>query len=484
MIPTPGFVTPLQPDASMIDIIHRANDGYVCFATKDADGNLHQIASLPARAMPGLFDQMVEDLDTNSFFTLNAFFRPGWGESKYTDEFGNPLKRGHRKSKDVRWLTAVWVDLDCYRLKMEPGEVIGKLIQLQDADEMPPASLFTRSGSGVWVLWLLAEHGTNGPVKAWQEKIAAWHRVQRVFTQRFAKFGADPNSIDAARVTRIPGSINPKRNFARVGYWVQLDTNGKPFTYTLDTLAEWAGVQVKVRQHRPKPLAVGGKKTIYQERASKGQAGRWNKAVENFEKLWDLRGTWRPGTRNAAALAWATILFSMPKSVRWPDQRFREELDDLFADMEQPAGERYERQEFDATVQSAKGDASRRKAFRLAGATNQTFANWLDITPDEAAELPSWPCAAKYKVGDEPPPRLSRGEAQERRREWLRQNLAAWKANRDPMPTLKDLADRIELAGLPKPSQATVQNDLDALGVENPRKRRQRTRPRTRTLFD
>ena len=483
---TPSIYTPSQPDLTMIRLIHRGHDGYVSFARKNADGTYDNIASIPANSMPSLFDQMIPVVEYDGFFGVNGMFSPGHVKNEHGlfDQQGNPLRKARRKTEHLRWLTAIYADLDSHKLGLEPADVIGEIIRLQDADQMPPASIITRSGGGVWLFWLLTGQDSINPVRAWPEKVALWNRIQRAFNERFAQFGADTQAMDAARVTRIPGSINTKRKFARVGYWVQFDAAGAPFTYTMEQLAAWCGVSLELRQHDRLPSSTG-KDPKAVEKGVKGQAGRWRVATDNFRKLWDLRGRWQVGMRNAAAMAYATILNSYPRAVRMTDEQIAAELDKLYADMAQPADDRYTRDQFKATVQAARGNASRRKSFRmLAGTRNQTFSDWLEITPEEAAELPTWPASSKYR-GAESPPAMTQGEIRRKRRELLRHQLENRKATGAELEPLHVLADLVEAAGLPRPSPTTVGNDLEALGHVTHRKRRPRGSGRTqKTMFD
>ena len=473
---TPGFHTPGKPDCQMIELLHRRHDGFISFHAKRGE-TLEQLVSLPADSLPGLFDQLIPDLDENGMFSVNGMFRgERWGNRRgYVDAAGKPLPSAYRNHKAIRWLTASYVDLDCHRLGLESGTVIGEVIRLQDANEIPPASVITRSGNGVWLLWLLADE--NGkPLRGHDSIITRWSRVQHAIQGRLARLGADAMALDAARITRVPGSINSKAG-RRVSYWLQLDEIQKPFVYDLDQLARWFNVDLSVKPSRRIPDTADGAiltRNAYQIRASKGQRGRWAKALANFRRLWDLRGKFRAGTRNAAVMVLATILHSTPKgaNVGLPKGvgvglltpgEIAAELDELFRDLEQ-GHTPYTRQEFDATVRRASKQ-------RLAGQNmrNQTISDFLDVTPEEAELLPTWLPASRFAHTIDHAPRLGRADLAKRRQAILRERIKG-----DDIPPLHVLVDVIEQAGLGKPSQTTVQKDLDALGVKNPRKRRPR----------
>lgn len=471
----PAFNTPAKPDCKLVAAIHRHHDGYVSVHRKDDAGDLRSVCSLPAAtaSLPGLFDQLHEDLESDGFFSVNGMFRGGFGANRrgYLDHAGNRLPTAYRKSEAVRWLTSCYVDLDCHALGMEPGTVIGEVIRLQDAGAIPPASLITRSGRGVWLFWLLGD--SEKPVRAHDSTVVQWSRVQSAILARFSQFGSDANATDAARVTRIPGSINAKAG-VRVGYWLQLDDLGNAFCYPLESLAAWFGVDLAIKPMRAIP-ETGGERTAYQVRAAKGWRGRWAKALENFRRLWQLRGTFKAGTRNSAVLTLATILHFLSL----PEGEIAEELAELFQSLDQPPGDTYSRDQFAATVQKA---ARPRLANR--NTRNQTFSDWLHITPEEAELLPGWPPARCFQPPAEPNERLSRTERAARRQLLLAEVMRDRRIGFRGFPTLAELVELVEQAGLGRPAAETVRSDLKAIGYgdANTRKRRPR-KADSRSLF-
>jgi len=172
---------------------------------------------------------------------------------------------------------------------------------------------------------------------AWPERCERWAEIQVALGNQLAVIGSDANARDLARITRIPGSVNSKVN-VRVAYWVQHDEQGQVPIYTLTNLAGLCGINSE-----PKliPATVKRVTTIYKERASKGQAGRWLRARENFERLWKVRNGFRAGTRNSAVLYYTIILKSLPGSHRLSDEQVEITLLSLWKDFEQPAGARF-----------------------------------------------------------------------------------------------------------------------------------------------
>lgn len=473
----PKFNTPGRPDCKLVDVVHRRHDGFISFHQKDGAGELRPLCSIPAASLPGLFDQLQADLATDGYFAINGMFRGGFGDNQrgYLGHEGRRLPNAHRRNESVRWLTSCYVDLDCHALGMEPGTVIGEVIRLQDAGAIPPASLITRSGRGVWLFWLIGD--SEKPVRAHDSTVVQWSRVQSAILAKFSQFGSDSRATDAARITRIPGSINAKAG-VRVSYWLQLDDLGNAFCYDLPSLAERFGASLTIKPKRAIPATTEtGERTVYQERAAKGQRGRWAKALENFRRLWELRGTFKAGTRNAAVLTLATILHSTPRAVRLTDGEIAEELAELFQSLDQPPGDTYSRDQFAATARRAA-----RQRLANHNVRNQTIADSLHITPEEAELLPSWPPARCFQP--DPQERLSRTERASRRRELIRKEVRDRQIGFRGFPTLAELVELVERAGLGRPAAETVRTDLKVIGYgdANTRKRRPR-KADSRSLF-
>lgn len=480
---TPQFNSPMKPDCRMVELLHRGHDGWIPFHIKRYDDDridpFQSLVSLPAKSLPGLFEQLISELETDAFFGIHGMYRGHFGKNRkgYRDDEGKLLPNGFRDTSAVRWLTSNFVDLDCKKLGLEPGTVIGEVIRLQDAGVIPPASVITRSGNGVWLFWILSDD-SGQPIRGSDSTIVKWSRVQAAILGRFARFGSDANARDAARVTRIPGSINSKAGL-RVKYWLQLNESGQPFTYELADLAEWFDVNLTVKQRRRIPdTATDGKKNIYQIRASKGQRGRWAKALANFRRLWELRGTFREGTRNAAVLTLATILYSTPRDVGLTPAAIAAELDELFLDLDQPQGQPYTRDQFSKTVMRASKQRLANHAAR-----NQTFADMLEITPEEAELLPTWPAATSHQDKSDQTPSLTRPQETERRRLVIAGYMRERRETDGGFPTGAELVELVERYGLSRPSPQTVANDLAALGYVNPRKRRPRKDADQKQLF-
>ena len=463
------FTRPDAPDLKPVELLHRHHDGFVSFHRK-VDGKFEDLFSILARQLDGIFPQLSPLLERDSYFSINGFYRAGHGIARNSPN-GLQLNRANRKTDSLRWLTACYADLDCHQLGISVGTAIGRIINAQDAGIIPPASMLVRSGRGVWAFWFLTSE-TAGLVRAFPDKLQIWCTIQREITSRLADLGADSNARDAARITRIAGSINTKAE-TRVSYWVQANQAGHKYTYTLAELSQFFGITIPARHPR-----IEEKRSELSDRGQRGQRGRWLKARQQFEQLWEMRGTFVEGTRNNAVFIYASIL----RSQRIPENAVIEEIERLVSCFEE-GGEPYTQDEMKSTLKGAKGFP------RFGGMKNQTISNMLHITPQESELLETWPAAEVFfpqQTVFEPELKLTRPEAGTRRQEIL-------KAHIDKIgyvPTGDDLVDHLQSLGIAVVKK-TVLDDLEKAGIQNPRsrkrkigRRRKRARRNDRKLFE
>ena len=270
---------------------------------------------------PGVTELLVED----TYLSINSC-SPGRGKSRLAPD----LPAGKRDAGAVTHLNAVYCDIDSHNRGLNPGDVIGQVIALQDARQIPPVSLFINSGRGVWCLWLLVDDSTRFPPVKTREKERQYARVQTLLHARLSHLGADPNARDIARCVRLAGSINSKSGTV-VTYMPQLDLTGKAFEYTLDDLEN----QLKVVEPAvtpvepavaPVPMLGEGPLPLTRRTNRKTDWEEVNtRRLNAFRKLEALRGGFAEGIRNEAVWIFAVLLFlDNPKRVDIPDeiQRF------------------------------------------------------------------------------------------------------------------------------------------------------------------
>jgi hypothetical protein len=445
------FIEPARPDPLPIVELHRGNDGHIAFTRRNALGQFEPLFSVKASELPSMFPEFIAPhVDADSYYTINSMWlqpRERATPSRHEPRLSMP-KWG---SSRLRWLTATYVDLDCYKLGASVGQIIGACIDMQDRGITPPASMFVRSGRGVWLFWLLRDDATNAPVRAWPESISTYKRIERKLVDMFGTLGADAKAADTARVTRVPGSLNPKSG-QRVGYWVQLDeASREPFVYRLDELA----VRLGVRPTKYTPelrQTLDPKSGMYAERAKKGFAALHRGRLDKLTTLIALRGIISEGCRSHCAMLLASFMHGLKMD--------RDEIGQLLNKFGQYQCSPPMRQhEIDAAFKSAN---SQHWKF-----TDYTIADWLRITPEES-ELVGWPAAGTRPTSEDTELRTS-ADRRTVRREIIRQFIENPARVSREFPTVRQLQALIERETGITVSTYTIKNDLASLGINNPR---------------
>ncbi len=463
-----------SPDFGPINEIHRGHDGYVSFAVLDDWGEWTEPFSVPAKQLQRYryLPQLAPMLAVDSFYTISGQQFPAYKDGRVQRSQvaigprGGKLPMGRHSKANTQYLTACWTDIDCYKLSMEPGTVIGEVINAEKAGRIPKVSIVVNSGGGVWLLWLVCDDtNRDKPPRAYKSLVNLWAVIQRTIHQRFGKYGADPQSAtDVSRYTRIPGSINSKWQ-TEVEYWVHFNQAGKAYTYTLPELAEWFNVPPpKLPPDKPRlPKLDADKNPVHQANGQKGYVTRWQQDLDDFYVLWNRRGTFGPGHRNYAVL----ILTKCLKGVRrYTVAETWEIAGQLFDSFDQPRHQKYTRKQFSATVASVlNGPLGRERSPK-----RPDIADNLDINPDEAAILKYWPAASRF--GHDHPPedaKLTKTQARAVRREAEQKIVASLDG---VVPTIHEMIRRLQADyGLEVSSTDTISNDYKKLGLDkqNPR---------------
>lgn len=124
------------------------------------------------------------DAEDNVYISLNTFYR-----DKRTVEC---LKR----------LNALYVDIDCYKLGLDKQSVLARLEDDYFEKIIPCPTFVIDSGRGLYLIWKLRNEDRNA--------LPRWTKVQQYLTDALHELGADPACKDAARILRVPFTINTK----------------------------------------------------------------------------------------------------------------------------------------------------------------------------------------------------------------------------------------------------------------------------------
>ena len=252
-----------------ITTIHRQGDAYVNFYRK-RDGNLKPTAALRVDELREWFPEIVADvLAEDSYMTVNGYFCPRSLEEKFSDHGAGQFPPVSRKETNLRALNAAFVDLDVGRGPDEkpdnPASWMGveeadyEVMKLAAADVIPYPSIVSRSGRGIYLLWLLVDvKNPDLPPPGFKPgfNFDLYKRINAEINERLQPIAADKAAKDGARILRVPESIHGGTK-KRVRYRVQCGDDGNPLTYTLAELAEFLGIKAEKtpppRRHRREP---------------------------------------------------------------------------------------------------------------------------------------------------------------------------------------------------------------------------------------
>lgn len=147
-----------------------------------------------------------------------------------------------RDEAHVKRLGALYVDIDYYKLGLSEGYVLAKIYQLIEDGKIPDATFINRSGQGLTFILKLR----NEDIKAYKK----WKAVELYLVEQLREVGADENCVDAARILRVPGTINSK-NGKRVSV---LEFND--VTYSLYDLMKEYDIKPLKRSQKVKKTGV------------------------------------------------------------------------------------------------------------------------------------------------------------------------------------------------------------------------------------
>ena len=296
--------------AELIGLIHRDHPDAVVFCRKAPDA-FEQLFEVRASEVSELLPGFVQHLSIDAYTTLNGCgmargynARPNRLGIKRRS--GAPLAHGDRTKRNVSRLTAVWVDLDCHKVGIDPHTAIARARELVGRGELPMWSIELYSGRGAWLIWLLGMEGTQRdamrtrcgvvsagiPVVVERDRVRTWEACILTLVRRLATVESDPAVSDLSRVARVPGSINTKSG-EEVYYAVHRRiSDGLPACYSLRELAALLSVDLPEQRKRKPRAEVSPEQRERARRAQLiGNRGRWEKLI----RLAELRGGVREG---------------------------------------------------------------------------------------------------------------------------------------------------------------------------------------------
>lgn len=485
-----GFVLQGQdgPTEEPIWAIHRGPSGYIPLATKDDGRTWRELGAIAVGQpfLPGLLRQLA----TDGYFGLNTSYgtkprfrtsrHEAWeripgelrGEQLVTKTRTNVIRTNpdsglpyaNHTTSTLRWLNVAYADLDCYRLGLSVGDTLGALINMQDAGTIPPATMFARSGRGLWAFWFLLDglnpssgektiHGQRHqpwtPARASRRNLALYARVQNAIVRKLTHLGADLSGVDGPRFAPVPGTVKT-HGADRVEYWVQALASGPP-AYTLPGIAAALGCALVPREHPVIEAALTvephdapkAKNPKRQSAALKGWHVRWLNTVADLEMLRRLRdglGEW-DGFRNRFAFYYAAALYRAGCS--------KSEVEDRVLAFAIHTG-----------LTAAEARAACKQGFNNKAAwkhlRRETYLTELRVTAAERSYLDA------SRAKPEPAPTAGRASIQGRR-EAILEAIDLHFGGRPP--SVRVLADFLSGQGIPCGNHSTIHRDYQKLGL-------------------
>ena len=498
------WTKPRKPSQRLIEHLHRTDkaDAGVTFAVNLDTSNFGAtgrrftpLVTIPRSELSQWFPELVEWLAEDSYFSINSYWIARDKHTKRLARTSPHPEFAHLPypAQDERLTTnlnACYVDIDIYNVPgLDFGTAAGALMSLADSGKIPHPSIYLNSGRGLWALWLLRDNrNPNESPPAFPSLKGLYKRINKTLNARLGKIGADTQATDAARFLRVPGSVNTKGP-SKVSYLLAANPEGKPFTYTLEELADFFQLPRPRITEATRDLADGDPSAKL--KGQQGSLGRWTRELQRFIRLRQLRAENPPafpkGQRSRALRFYAGLLVRVRSGAlacerrggkltpeqeplaRMTDAEIRNAVRLLLLECATDAAD---------PITSSDANSAVRAALAAGGIggelnpTHQTIANWFRITPEEAAQLPRsnhgpfpfWEGADTSR--HLPEFTYTRAEVAEARRALI----LAYVQGKPEVPTLRAIRDAIAEFDF-RATERTIMKDLAALGIPNPRGR-------------
>lgn len=169
-------------------LYHEADSrSFLAVCTQESSGKFNQWCVKPSGLAS--YIELIEPGDR-----MNVWLSQG--------EFSGP----NRRIVNLTRMGLCFLDLDTYKspAKGWPRQkIIEKINELCSSSGIPAPSLIIFSGQGYQIKWLLSSYLPR-------QALVRWNIVQEHLVELFKPLGADPSAKDAARILRMPGTINLK----------------------------------------------------------------------------------------------------------------------------------------------------------------------------------------------------------------------------------------------------------------------------------
>jgi hypothetical protein len=226
---------------------------------------------------------------------------------------------GRREIAQLWQLGALYVDVDYHKVPeyrdVHPLGVLDDVLVHLKRHGMPPPTLALFSGRGLYAIWL------HTPIP--RTAAPRWNAAQRELWQVLEPFGADRNALDAARVLRVPGTVNSKsgahvERIAPVGEVYDFGTLAdEVLPLTREELAEVRDIRAARARRKPRERSVTPPQGYTVGTLWAGRLG-------DLQALLDMRfldGRLPPGERDdwmlvsGVAMSWVCVPQALPREI-------------------------------------------------------------------------------------------------------------------------------------------------------------------------
>ena len=208
-----------------------------------------------------------------------------------------------RKVENLKHLNALYLDLDCYKIGLTQEQVLAELEDTCFGHNIPVPTFVIDSGRGLYLIWKISED---------RNALPRWTSVMNYLFEQCKDWNADPQALDAARILRVPYSVNAKN-----GKTVRI-MRFNDVRYTLHELIKEYDIKAQNRSQKPKnePTYPYGQATEKQRRVAQWQAAEFGLDLPDFENYEETFEFIRANSRQERPARRSNILiFAKSKSL-------------------------------------------------------------------------------------------------------------------------------------------------------------------------
>lgn len=145
-------------------------------------------------------DQVLKIINTDIKGIVEVVQEQAGSEDTYISP--NSFYIPKRANENIRHFRALYIDLDLHKYGHSKSEAFYHIYLKAAQKEIPMPSMIVDSGRGLHLYWRI-EHAPKQAVYTWQE-------LEDYLYKQLKPLGADLGATDAARVLRLPSTINSK----------------------------------------------------------------------------------------------------------------------------------------------------------------------------------------------------------------------------------------------------------------------------------